>query len=242
MKQARQSKPVQDSPGPSVDPVHLIGGRFGLDIAHAHLLVEALPALVCIPAAEADPLRGVTRLLIEELRSSRHGRLRVLDQLAQLVLAYALRWLDSRGHSPARQGWLRALADPRIAAALSHIHANVATGTSLADLARVAGMSRTAFVTCFKALVGQAPLTYAIEWRMSLAKDALRTSDRAIGELAFTSGYASESAFSMAFRRAVGCSPRAYRHSTRSSAASSTSSTRKPRASTSRNARSDGSS
>jgi AraC-like DNA-binding protein len=46
---------------------------------------------------------------------------------------------------------------------------------------------------------------------MSLAKDALRTTDRAIGELAFEFGYASESAFSMAFRREVGCSPRAYR-------------------------------
>jgi AraC-like DNA-binding protein len=46
---------------------------------------------------------------------------------------------------------------------------------------------------------------------MSLAKDALRTTDRAIGELAFEFGYASESAFSTAFRREVGCSPRAYR-------------------------------
>jgi AraC-like DNA-binding protein len=46
---------------------------------------------------------------------------------------------------------------------------------------------------------------------MSLAKDALRTTDRAVGELAFEFGYASESAFSMAFRREVGCSPRAYR-------------------------------
>ncbi len=198
--------------------VHVIGGRFGLDKAHAHLLVEALPAFVRIPADEASPLRAVTRLLIDEVRSAQLGRLRALDQLAQLVLTYALRWLDSAGGSPARAGWLRALTDPRISAALRRIHASVEMGTSLADLAHVAGMSRTAFAARFKELVGQPPLAYAIQWRMSLAKDALRTTERAIGELAFEFGYASESAFSMAFRREVGCSPRAYRDAERESA------------------------
>jgi len=191
--------------------VHVVGGRFALVRANAHLLVEALPEFVRIPADEASSLRDVTRLLIDEVRAAQHGRLRALDQLAQLVLTYALRWLDSESKSPARAGWLRALADSRIGAALRHIHSSVETGTSLADLARVAGMSRTAFAARFKELVGQAPIAYAIQWRMSLAKDALSTTDCAIGELAFKLGYESESAFSMAFRREVGCSPRAYR-------------------------------
>jgi AraC-like DNA-binding protein len=195
--------------------VHVVGGRFVLDRANAHLLLDALPAFVCIPAEEASPLGGVTRLLVDEVRSAQLSRLRVLDQLAQLVLTYALRWLDSEGKSPVRAGWLRALADPRIGAALRHIHGSVETGTSLADLSRVAGMSRTAFTARFRELVGRPPLGYAIQWRMSLAKDALRTTDRAIGELAFEYGYASESAFSMAFRREVGCSPRAYRDAKR---------------------------
>jgi AraC-like DNA-binding protein len=195
--------------------VHIVGGRFALDPANAHLLVEALPELVRIPADEASPLRGVTRLLIDEVRSAQPGRLRALDQLAQLVLTYALRWLDCEGKSPARTGWLRALADSRIGAALRHIHTSVEKGTSLAELARVAGMSRTAFAARFKELVGQPPLAYAIQWRMSLAKDALQTTDRAIGELAFELGYESESAFSTAFRREVGCSPRAYRDAKR---------------------------
>ena len=159
----------------------------------------------------AGPLRGVTQLLVDEVRDAQSGRLRSLDQLAQLILTYALRWLDAAGKSPARTGWLRALADVRIGAALRHIHASVETGTSLAELAHVAGMSRAAFAARFKELVGQAPLTYAIQWKMSLAKHALRSTDRAIGELAFELGYASESAFSMAFRREVGCAPRAYR-------------------------------
>lgn len=191
--------------------VHVVGGHFVLNSANAHLLVDALPPFVRIPADEARSLRGLIPLLVDEVRSAQLGRARALDQLAQLVLTYALRWLDSDGESPARTGWLRALADSRIGAALRHIHSTVEEGTSLAELARVARMSRTAFAARFKELVGQPPLAYAIQWRMSLAKDVLRTTDRPIGELAFELGYESESAFSMAFRREVGCSPRAYR-------------------------------
>lgn len=192
--------------------VRIIGGHFLLDSANAHILLDALPACARIPADEATPLRALMPLLIDEVRSAKLGRTRALDQLSQLVLTYALRWLDSAGGSAGRSGWLRALAHPQIGAALRHIHTTVEKGTSLAELARVAGMSRTVFVARFKDLVGQPPLSYAIQWRVSLAKDTLRTTDRPIGELAFQFGYASESAFSMAFRREVGCSPRAYRN------------------------------
>ncbi len=192
--------------------VRIIGGHFALSPWNAHLLLDALPACARIPADEAGPMRALMPLLIDEVRSVEPGRARALDQLAQLVLTYALRWIDSAGSSSARRGWLRALAHSQIGPALRHIHASVETGTSLAELARIAGMSRSAFVARFKDLVGQPPLAYAIQWRISLAKDALRTTDRPIGELAFQFGYASESAFSLAFRREVGCSPRAYRN------------------------------
>lgn len=190
--------------------VHIIGGHFVLDPSNAHLLVDALPAFVRIPSNETSPLRNLVPLLVDEVRSAEPGRERTLAHLAELVLTYALRRFDDEDR--ARTGWLRALGDPRIGPALRHLHANVEAAPSLPTLARVAGMSRTAFVARFKSLVGKPPLAYAIQWRMSLAKDALRTTNRAIGELAFAMGYASESAFSLAFRREVGCSPRAYRN------------------------------
>lgn len=192
--------------------VRAIGGRFILDSANAHLLVEALPTFVRIPAEEAGALRGVTQLLVDEVRSAQLGRTRTLDQLTQLLLTYALR------SSAVRTGWLQALADPQIGPAIRHIHTTL--GASVADLAQVAGMSRTAFAARFKALVGKPPLAYAIQWRMSLAKDALRASSRRIGELAFSLGYESESAFSMSFKREIGCSPRDYRNGVTSRASS----------------------
>jgi len=205
----RRKRVVQLGNAKQKPVAHLMGGLFSLDVANAHLLIDALPALVRIPAEDAGPLRSVTRLLIDEVRATNNGRLRALDQLAQLVLTYALRWLDVEGNP--QTGWLAALADKRINASLHHIHQNVEKGTTLADLSRVAGMSRTSFAARFKELVGQSPLAYALQWRMALAKNALRTTDRAIGALAFELGYESESAFSSGFRREVGCSPRTYR-------------------------------
>ncbi|ATB46191.1 helix-turn-helix domain-containing protein [Corallococcus macrosporus] len=91
-------------------------------------------------------------------------------------------------------------------------------GLLVRELASAAGMSRSAFAARFKQLVGRPPLDYAIGWRMDLARDALRTTERTVGELAFAFGYESESAFSTAFRRVVGMSPRAYRQRARTSA------------------------
>ncbi|MFC8213141.1 helix-turn-helix domain-containing protein [Streptomyces sp. NPDC057286] len=57
-----------------------------------------------------------------------------------------------------------------------------------------------------------------MEWRMSLARDALRSDTRSISELAAATGYESESAFSTAFRRVVGSSPRYFRDEARQQA------------------------
>ncbi|WP_236059743.1 helix-turn-helix domain-containing protein [Actinacidiphila acididurans] len=46
---------------------------------------------------------------------------------------------------------------------------------------------------------------------MSLARDALSRGTRSISELAFATGYKSESAFSTAFRRVTGSSPKHFR-------------------------------
>ena len=74
----------------------------------------------------------------------------------------------------------------------------------------------TAFALRFKAVAGVAPLAYLTAWRMRLAQRALRDEDVNVAELATQLGYASESAFSHAFKREVGVGPRAYRRVERS--------------------------
>jgi AraC-like DNA-binding protein len=72
-------------------------------------------------------------------------------------------------------------------------------------------MSRTSFAERFRAVAGMPPLTYLNQWRMLLAQRALRADDVRVATLAAELGYASDSAFSTAFKRVVGESPLRYR-------------------------------
>ena len=71
-------------------------------------------------------------------------------------------------------------------------------------------MSRSVFAQRFTALVGEPPMTYALNWRMAVARDALRFRRRSLDETASATGYGSTSAFSTAFTRTVGISPAQY--------------------------------
>ena len=72
-------------------------------------------------------------------------------------------------------------------------------------------MSRTTFAERFRTVAGMPPLTYLKQWRMLLARRALRDRDLPNTALATELGYAFDSAFSTAFKRVVGESPLRYR-------------------------------
>ena len=68
-------------------------------------------------------------------------------------------------------------------------------------------MSRTSFAQQFKRLVGNTPMEYLTEWRMSLAYSKLQLSKDSILSIALDIGYQSEAAFSRAFKKTIGQSP-----------------------------------
>jgi AraC-like DNA-binding protein len=103
-----------------------------------------------------------------------------------------------------------ALADKQMAAAINAMHADPAHNWTIQTLAERAGMSRSTFALKFKATVGASPMEYLTRWRMLLAGDRLTHSGDPISVIALSLGYESESAFSTAFKRVMGCSPRQY--------------------------------
>jgi len=76
-------------------------------------------------------------------------------------------------------------------------------------------MSRSSFAQRFAELVGRPPVDYLTRWRMQLAAQALRRSDRTVASLAAGLGYSSEAALTTAFKRVMGCPPSHYRRSAR---------------------------
>jgi len=107
-------------------------------------------------------------------------------------------------------GWLFALADKQMAAALDAMHRDPAKRWTLRSLAQIAGMSRTTFTLKFKETVGTSPMEYLTRWRMMVGADRLVHSKEPISAIALSLGYESESAFSTAFKRVTGASPRQY--------------------------------
>lgn len=197
--------------GNGEDFAHL-GGHVLLDPIFGQLLLEVLPPWIHIGAKSphAMTFRWLLEQLVKEQKSSFPGTQLASGQLAQLLFLQILRaHMETAATMPA--GWLRALADPRIAPALRLMHAEPARAWSLDALASACALSRTTFAARFKAVAATTPLNYLTEWRMRLAQRALRDGEKSVADLAQSLGYSSESAFSNAFKRCGGLSPKNFR-------------------------------
>jgi AraC-like DNA-binding protein len=189
----------------------LIGGRFTFASEHADVLLGALPSLVHVrqPSTQASVLRWALDELARELRDGQPGGFLVSEHLAQIMLVQVLR-LYLAAQTGTAAGWLQALADRQLSRVVGAMHADPAHRWSLAELAGIAGMSRSTFAQRFKQVVGASPMEYLTRWRMLVACDRLQNSSASVSSIALSIGYESESAFSTAFKRAMSCSPRQF--------------------------------
>lgn len=188
----------------------LVGGQISLDSSHSKLLRDVLPAMRYISAAEpsSERLKKIIELIGNEATSDWPGRHLILTRLLEVVLLEAMRLKPATTNN--QRGLLAGLADPQLAAALRVLHAGFQKTWTVTELASVSGMSRSVFAEKFRRTVGLAPIDYLLELRMAVAKYALRSSGKRPSEVAFLCGYKSTAAFSMAFRRSIGCPPGAY--------------------------------
>ncbi|MCB1356010.1 MAG: helix-turn-helix transcriptional regulator [Maritimibacter sp.] len=115
-------------------------------------------------------------------------------------------------------GWLFALSDRRVGAAIKAIHREPSRRWTVSTLAAEAGMSRAGFAARFRQLVGESPIGYLTKWRMLLAGRSLELGEP-VGAIAHALGYDSESAFRTAFKRVTGNTPRHHARSTGQSGA-----------------------
>lgn len=169
------------------------------------LLVRVLDEIV---VAGVSP--QLLSLLTEELADDRPGQGAALDRLVDLLLVSALRAWFAEPSRSAPVGW-HAQGDPVIGPVLDLIHRWPAERWTVAGLAHRVGWSRATVARRFTELVGEPPITYLVRWRMTLAADALRRTDGPVARVGRDVGYDNPYAFSSAFRRFHGVSPRGYR-------------------------------
>jgi AraC-like DNA-binding protein len=186
----------------------IVGGFFGFEGSSVPAIISALPTVVHIPRGDAGTppwLAAISHFLVGEARKPDPGSSLMISRLIDLLVIRALRsWASTHSH---RTGWLAGLGDERISRALTAMHADPFRRWTVNDLAEVALMSRSIFAQRFAATVGDPPLHYLARWRLTIAADLLRSGNMKVTEAAQRIGYASDAAFSRAFKAHFGYAP-----------------------------------
>ena len=188
--------------------VLILGSHFDFE-GDASFLLDALPAVVHVTGAkQSEAMRWSMQRILEEMRDPQPGGTLIAQQVAHTLLIDALRLFQ--GNRESGPGWLSALADLHTRAALTCMHERPAHAWTLEELARAAGLSRTAFALRFRQQVGETPIAYLTRWRMNLAAKRLAERKETLPSTAMAVGYRSTSAFCAAFKQHRGVSPKRY--------------------------------
>ncbi len=192
----------------------IICGTFTFAAPYRDVITPLLPKVLCRPAdgSTAHWLDTTLHLMASHAEAGAPCSDVVLTRLADIMVVQVLRSVIEQPRAAAT-GWLVALRDPNLGKALQLIHTQPAEKWTAQSLARRVGLSRSVFYKRFSDAVGQSPAHYLLQWRMLRARHALQTSEHNIAKVAALVGYASDAAFSKAFKRAIGMNPVDYRHS-----------------------------
>ncbi|GGA71790.1 AraC family transcriptional regulator [Neiella marina] len=172
-------------------------------------LLGILPSHIVIDSSSDKPpnvVQTISQLLQLETKQIGVATEAVIARLADILVIESMRaYLNTL--SDTETGWLSALDDERIGLSLRLLHEQPTKHWTLEQLANAVGMSRTSFAQQFKRLMGNTPMDYLTEWRMSLAYSKLQLSQDTVLSIALDVGYQSEAAFSRAFKKVIGKNP-----------------------------------
>lgn len=201
---------TEGGPGPGGNK--LICGFLGCNLRPFDPLLTALPRMIRIsaPSGGKDPLSSLIDFALSESRQAQGGERCLLMRLSELMFVEVLRRY-MRQSTEIQSGWLEGLRHPMVGRALGMLHRDIAAPWSLQKLAAEVGASRSTLADRFAQIVGIPPMQYLANWRMQVAANRLLDRSIKVYQVANEVGYDSEAAFSRAFKRIVGVSPKAWR-------------------------------
>src|SRR6266478_4603456 len=149
-------------------PTTVISGWFSFGQMSVKPLKRLLPELILVKADQAQTLalHATLQLLASEMAEPAPGSDVMVNRLADILFIQCVRAHIASSSENCNSGWLRAIFDPKIGAALKAMHERVENPWTVETLAASAGMSRSAFALRFKELLGETPLEYLTKWRM----------------------------------------------------------------------------
>lgn len=194
----------------------VLTGTYNAEGEVSRRLLDALPPRLVLRRDEwQTPVLG---LLAAEMLRDDVGQDAVLDRLLDLLLIDAVRACFSRAEQAA-PGWYRAQRDPVVAQAVRLLQESPAEPWTVGSLARQARVSRATLARRFADVVGQPPMEFLTQWRVTLAADLILDPAETVASVARAVGYSSPYALSAAFKRVRGVSPHQHRTAERESMA-----------------------
>lgn len=182
--------------------------RYEIGNKPLHPFFLELPEIILVKADEIPnhhPLQTTLVLISQEIDRGIGSDI-LLQKLSDILLYNVIRhWLEKNQNS--KKGWLSALKDEKILAALEAIHLHSSHPWTLDSLARRIGISRASLATRFK-ILGCTPMDYLAKLRIEKGKQLLIEENTSLEDVARKVGYSTAFAFSKAYKRIKGVSPK----------------------------------
>ncbi|PJZ76894.1 AraC family transcriptional regulator [Leptospira neocaledonica] len=183
--------------------------RYEVPETTQHPFFLELPDYILVKSSDVlihHPL-NTTQVLISQELDSGIGSDLILQRLTDILLYYVIRhWLET--HPSSSPGWRNAFKDEKILRALEALHRKISYPWTLEKLSRAVGVSRASIANKFREVLGSTPMDYLAKLRIDRGKTLMAEENFTLEEIARTVGYSSAFAFSKAYKRIHGLSPR----------------------------------
>lgn len=194
-------------------PARIVRVSLNTDEGKNDAIYSALPPVVHLTGGVSNVggcLNSLVSTLAREAKSQQPGSSALVNRLAGALVIQTIREFVAQS-STTDGDLMTGLLSAPIGKAVGLIRQQLDAPWTLSSLARKVGMSRSVFAARFVRVVGQTPSRYILDCRMRRACELLVEDRFGLKEIAARSGYASEAAFSNAFKRWAGVAPGRYR-------------------------------
>ena len=99
----------------------------------------------------------------------------------------------------------------RLRSMIAYINQHYPERITLAEIAKIAGVSEREASRCFKKTIGQSPMEYLIKYRLNQSKKLLLETNMTITAICQQCGFSDSAYFGKVFRKSYGMTPSEYR-------------------------------
>ncbi|MBV8972862.1 MAG: helix-turn-helix transcriptional regulator [Sphingomonadaceae bacterium] len=158
-------------------------------------------------ATRSARLGQLMEIIEREMRSPGFASTLLIEGVSRVIGTILADPADALAPEPLRIH----LSPSRLRRTLEFIESDLDQAITLADMARVAGLSPFHFARMFKLTTGETPYRYVRARRLDRARTLLAKTSLPLAEIALACGFANQSHFTVAFGRLIGLSPGQYR-------------------------------